>query len=271
MISVNMLSNYLYCPRKLYLQYVLKLARPPKEVLIRGRIRHRVFDTINELDKEIIKGIKSFTPYEDLVMVFRKEYSSAVREVLDQMKLELLEVGIESTTIFHKVWTIFLKEAQFKAQYVYDFMIHEKVYGDSLWQRLTPKILTEVSIESKELGLKGIIDRIEIHGENYIPVEIKTGKMPSEGVWPGDRIQLEAYMTLLVEEMNKNIKEGYIDYTDYNEKRRISMNPFVRDNILTTVQKVNEVLEGKLPSIVSNRNKCVSCSFRSKCHNLDSV
>jgi len=263
-----MLSTYLYCKRKLYLQYVLKLSSPPKDVLIKGRLRHEAFDRINLIDKDIVKEITKFMPLEDMSMMFRKEYSKILREVLDEMKLELLEVGVDPTSVFHSIWPTFLREAQDKAESTYNFMIAEKVYGDSLWKGLTPKIMTELTLTSLSINLKGTIDRVEISNGVYVPVELKTGKMPNEGIWPGDRIQLESYMSLLVEEMNKNVKEGYVHYVDHNEKRKIVMTPFIRDNVIKTVQNVNAVLEGKLPDIVTNRNKCVSCVFREKCYGL---
>ena len=265
-----MLSTYLYCKRKLYLQYVLKLSSPPKDVIIKGKLRHEAFDRINKLDKEIVKEIKRFVPLEDMIMIFRKEYSKILREVLDEMKLELLEVGVDPTSVFHTVWPTFLKEAQDKAESIYNFMVAEKVYSNSLWERLTPKILTEINLTSFSINLKGTIDKIEISNGNYVPIEIKTGKMPNEGIWPGDRIQLESYMSLLVEEMNKNVREGYVHYIDHNEKRKIVMTPFIRENVIKTVQNVNSVLDGKLPEIVNNRNKCVSCVFREKCYGLTS-
>ncbi|MBT3394926.1 CRISPR-associated protein Cas4 [archaeon] len=268
MISVNMLSSYLYCKRKLYLQYVLKISPIPKEAIIWGRLKHDIFDKVNSLDKEIVSGISNFMPLEEIIMVFRKEYSKIFFETLETMKDELIELGVDSTGMFHKMWPMFLREARDRAANVYGCMVREKVYGESLWSRLSPKILTEVTLSSYALDLKGAIDRIEIHNGEYTPIELKSGRMPKEGVWPGDRIQLESYMSLLVEEMHKNIKEGYVHYIDHDERRKISMNPFVRENVIKTVQNVNRILNGKLPPIVSNKNKCSSCSFRDKCYSL---
>ena len=47
-ISVSMLSSYIYCPRKLFLQKVLAVEEPPKESLVLGTLRHEIYDFINQ-------------------------------------------------------------------------------------------------------------------------------------------------------------------------------------------------------------------------------
>jgi len=50
-----------------------------------------------------------------------------------------------------------------------------------------PILISEQRIGSDKLQLKGIVDRIEVYENGYVPVELKTGKIPKEGVWPGHR------------------------------------------------------------------------------------
>ena len=56
-ISVSMLSTYLYCPRKLFLQKILMVEEPPKESLVMGSIRHEVYDYINNNGKDNLRRI----------------------------------------------------------------------------------------------------------------------------------------------------------------------------------------------------------------------
>ena len=56
-ISVSMLSSYLYCPRKLFLQQVLAVEEPPKESLVLGSLRHEIYDFINQSEEKIVTSI----------------------------------------------------------------------------------------------------------------------------------------------------------------------------------------------------------------------
>ncbi|MBI2659513.1 hypothetical protein HYX05_05440, partial [Candidatus Woesearchaeota archaeon] len=56
-ISVSLLSSYLYCSRKLFLEKVLLLEEPPKESLVMGSIRHETYDNINKKEEEIVTSI----------------------------------------------------------------------------------------------------------------------------------------------------------------------------------------------------------------------
>jgi CRISPR/Cas system-associated exonuclease Cas4 (RecB family) len=78
MISVTTLCSYLYCPRKLYLQYVLKLEEPPKEALLKGSIRHKAYEVINASEEELVKSIKKTTSLSDLQGKYHQRY----REIL---------------------------------------------------------------------------------------------------------------------------------------------------------------------------------------------
>ena len=56
-ISVSMLSAYLYCKRKLFLERVLGLFEPEKEALVKGTIRHETYDRVNRIEEKIVKSI----------------------------------------------------------------------------------------------------------------------------------------------------------------------------------------------------------------------
>ena len=47
--------------------------------------------------------------------------------------------------------------------------------------------------------------QVEVRAESLLPIELKTGKSPKEGVWPGHRVQLSAYVMLLEDNFNMNI------------------------------------------------------------------
>ena len=271
-ISVSMLSTYLYCPRMLFLQKVLAVEEPPKESLVLGSLRHEIYDFINQNEQKIVSSIREKIQYSQLLSTYKTRYSKILKEKIIQNKSKIREVNLDIVNVFKKTWPLILNEAELRAKNIFDFILEYNVYGNELWEKLTPKIISEKSIESEKLQLKGIIDRIEIHKNIYVPVELKTGKMPKEGVWPGHRIQIAAYAMLIEENFNTNVKEGFIRYLDTNETRQIAINPFMKEEIIELTKEIQNLLKNQeIPNYCENRNKCVKCSLRSTCYNEHEV
>jgi len=263
-MPISWISTYLYCKRKLYLEQVRNLKGSDNEFLIKGEVRHKIFDKINTVDEEIIKSIKSFKKIDEIQMVFRKKYYEIVNEIIKGSDTKLSS----GADFFHEIWPIVLREVELRASNVFNFMIRDKIYSDELWSNLFPKYLSEIRLEDNML--KGVIDRVEVYPEHVVPVELKTSKGPREGVWSGDRIQVESYMLLLEREFGKKVKHGFVNYLDSEEKRVVLNNEFVREYISTLLDSIDKCLDGKLPSFVKNRNKCARCTMKEECYKLKS-
>jgi CRISPR-associated protein Cas4 len=267
MISVSTLTSYQYCARKFYLDYVLKLARPPKASLIKGTIRHQLHDFLNKKEKEIVKDItKEF----DLVQteeLYLRHYSEALREAIRNNRSELEKLQIDMRQLFKETWPLILSESKLRATNTFKFAQRYNVFGDELWEKLTPKIESEFFLESQNIGLRGIIDQVEIYENDFVPYELKTGKMPEKGVWPNHKIQTGAYILLLQEKFNKPVKEAFVKYLDFDEARQVTMNPFLKEEIFALIKKVNETLiQKELPVYTQNENKCKNCELNNECH-----
>jgi len=267
-ISVSMLSSYLYCPRKLFLQKVLVVEEPLKESLVLGSLRHEIYDFINQTEEKIVKSIKEKIQYNQLILLYKTFYSKALREKIIKNKSRIKEVNLDIVDVFKKTWPLILEEAEIRAQNIFNFIQKYNVYGKELWEKLTPKIISELGVSSDSLQLKGIVDRIEVYENIYIPIELKTGKMPKEGTWPGHRIQIAAYALLLEEKFQTEIKEGLITYLDAKETRHIAINPFMKEEVITVIKEIQHILKNQtIPNYCENRNKCVSCGLKSTCYN----
>src|SRR3989338_2588383 len=97
MLSVTTLSGYLYCPRKTYLQYVLKLAPPPKSILTIGKIKHEVFDYINRIDEKIVTSITE-PIYQNILDAYKKNYGRIIKTIIEQNRDEIEEIREISET-----------------------------------------------------------------------------------------------------------------------------------------------------------------------------
>ncbi|MFH0936158.1 MAG: hypothetical protein V1815_00575, partial [Candidatus Woesearchaeota archaeon] len=66
MITITSLCEFLYCPRKLYLKTTLKPEIPLTEKLVKGKIKHKIFEKISNVEEEIIKSLTQQLPLEQI-------------------------------------------------------------------------------------------------------------------------------------------------------------------------------------------------------------
>lgn len=271
-IPVSMLSAYLYCSRKLFLERVLMLEEPPKENLVLGLIRHETYDQMNKKEEEIITSITQKIGLGEIQAMYRQRYLQILRKAIICNKKRIEDVNMEMIDAYKKSFSFIVKESGMRASHVSNFIKANGVFGKDLWQKLTPKILSELRVESSVLRLKGIIDQVHVYEDEYVPFELKTGRTPKDGVWPGHRIQIAAYSLLLQEHFKKPIKEGFVVYLDANEKRHIAINPFMKEEVRQLVNEIAALLESKeLPDYCNNENKCRKCGLKQTCYSGDEV
>lgn len=271
MISVSLLSSYEYCARKLFLEKVLKLVVVPRDVVVKGSIRHEVHDMISRAEKSFVKSIKKQVSYKEVLESYKKSHSDVLRQSIIKNKNKLTEVKVSLSGFFRESWPLILNESKDRAVNLYSFIKKHKVYGEELWKELSPKTETEYYLKSEELMLKGMIDRLEIYENKLVrevvPYELKTGSAPKEGVWPGHKLQTGAYVMLL--EKNKMfVREAFVKYLDNNETRQVMINPFLEKKVIETRDAVLQLFKAEeIPAICDNKNKCASCPLKERCLN----
>jgi CRISPR-associated protein Cas4 len=271
MISVSLLSAYDYCARKLFLEQVLKLFVIPREAVVKGSIRHEVHDRISKAEEAFVKDVKQEISYKEMLEKYKKLHSDLLNQSIIKNKSKLAELKISLTEFFKDAWPLVLEESKDRAINLHNFIKVHKVFGEELWKELSPKIETEYYVESEELKLKGVIDKLEVYDNKLVrevvPYELKTGSAPRDGVWPGHKLQTGAYVMLL--EKNKMfVREAFVKYLDINEARPVMMNPFLEKHVLTTRDAVLKIFQAKdIPAICDNKNKCTSCPLKEQCWN----
>lgn len=266
MLSVTALTSYLYCQRKLYLQKVLKFYEPIKEPTIKGTIRHEVYEQINQIEESIVTSITKRATKEELFNKYKTAHSKILSDIIRKYKEELKKLNLKPNEILKQTWHLIMEESITRAKNIWEFMQLHLVYGKELWQKLTPKIKSEFRITSEKLNLTGVIDQIEIYEKGYVPVELKTGQCPREGVWPNHKIQIAAYALMLEELYSTEIKEGFIAYLDAKQRRHVPINPFLKHEIIELMEKTNQLLKSaEIPEKTDNINKCKACGLREQC------
>lgn len=262
MLSVTTLSDYLYCPRKSYLRYVLKFIPPILEPVVKGRIKHDVFDAISKNEESLILNIKP-SDLSRVDVIYKQAYQDLLTESVSRFEKDIEKVGLTKEQVFNDSLKKFLDEASYKAKTLSCIIEKTGLFGEALLSYI-PRQKSELFLSSKRLRLKGVIDRVDVINDSHIPIELKTGSMPKEGVWPGHKIQLASYILLLNEKFKSN--HGFVEYLDFGVQRKIVMNPFLESEVKDLVGEVFNVFEsGDVPELCKNLNKCRACNFRNKC------
>lgn len=138
--------------------------------------------------------------------------------------------------------------------------------------------LRAVSLASKELGLYGVSDIIELHPtdneKNFIthplypgrwipfPVEYKHGKPKGDDV---DVVQLVAQAMCLEEVYGIRIQQGAIYYGKTRRRLDVDITDNLRDTVKSYAESMHEMFrQGKTPSAVKQAY-CRSCSLKDIC------
>ncbi|MFW6383021.1 MAG: CRISPR-associated protein Cas4 [Nanoarchaeota archaeon] len=267
MIPVNTLAAYLYCPRKLYLQKVLRIEEPTRESTLYGTIKHMALQGFSEREGNLVASIYPEHGLEDIKKSFEKALSTEIRSAIIEKKNSLKRLNLEPEQLFNKVFSRLKLQIETRAENAWKFIVRQKLYGRELWENLKPKIKSEYALSSETYHLTGVVDQVFVYPERLLPVELKSGKMPSEGLWPGHKIQLAAYMLMLEDNFGFSVKEGFVYYINEKEYRLLTMNPFLKQEVLKTRELVENLLTSKkAPSILKKESKCNNCALKDTCY-----
>ena len=259
-LSVTDLCSYMFCPRSLYIKLVLGMREPAKPVMVLGSIRHRVFEDANSREKELVERISSGTPAGSVAEMFSEAYAGILDRSIQAYSPQLDALKMDKAEVAEKMQTAVKAQSEERAGQILEFASKNRVFGNRLWEKLSPKIKSEVRIHSKELKLRGIIDRIEMYGKEYVPVEIKTGRVPRTGVWPDHRIQVSAYGMLIKEKFGATVKEGMVRYVKEGQTRQVAFNPFMEYEVMKVRNSVFEMAEKEMPKFCG-KSYCQLCSY----------
>lgn len=132
----------------------------------------------------------------------------------------------------------------------------EIMYVDELDRR--PKMFF-----SKRFGLKGRPDYVVLVGDDHIPVEVKTGRVP-RGPLFSHILQTAAYCLLIEEEYGKAPPFGLLRYK--TSQHEIDYTPDMRKLILEKLIDMREILTTRnVHRNHTRKGKCINCSRRKGC------
>lgn len=228
-ISVSSIISHYFCPRCAFLAFRKRLYVNTLQS-VEGQICHFAME-------------KFFAKEMDFVQCGMADGSKARNLFLNF--LELLQKDTESrfSYQYQKLGGDF-SAAWNRVEYILKRRFERLVLAPP---QSIPERQFEISLSSHNLGLTGRLDVIE----NGVPVEIKTGNVPSNGYGLSHALQVSLYALLIENKHFVNINVGYLYYSSADEIRAVNIDENLRiealrqrDATLYTFRNENEP-EGK--------------------------
>ncbi len=265
MIRVSSISEFVYCPVKLYLNHTQENEFQTSE-MIYGKLLHEVRRGYEEITKQNTWRIKENIELEDIFSTIFEEVPQFIKKV---SKKYSDKYGIEYSVLkkMSKDLEDDLKlESQFLSLKIKKILNTTSKRGGEIAELFFPQSLLEFSLKNEELNLRGKIDKIEIVNGIYYPVEVKTGLPPSKGVWLSDALQIAAYAVLLDYELNKEVLVGFVDYIMICERRPVVINSILHQKLFGVLDDIITMFEKQeIPEFKLNKNKCEKCEYMDVC------
>ena len=260
MLSVSQLRSYMFCPRQLYLKYVVKAPEFYKPELKQGLVGHYVRQELALRYGKVLEKIKKPISEKEILQLLREELDKILEELPSIYREKLKGEKQDTEKLKKELENELLALAKRTKQ-----VIKETGYlGKKLKEYLTPW-KTEMNVKSEKLGIRGRIDAVYREDDRIFPVEIKTGRPPTY-VWDSDKLQLAAYAMMLEERFDTNIPHGFVEYTQVNEKRPIVIDAKLRRQVFDVRDKVLDIIEGRACPQPKDTKKCESCGFYEVCY-----
>ena len=260
MITVNNIKEYLYCPEKLNLR--LENLDITTESQISGKISKEAFKEFDGIVQRNLWSLNGEMNIKDILNELFKD----VPPFLDTIYKQYLEEGIEDPIPLFERLKDDLRFKSWLTAIKVQKLLKDGINGSEAVKILYPPSFLEFKIENREVGLKGIIDKIEIIDGIYYPIVIQTNLPPFNGVWESDAVQTSAYSFLMEDEFNKEIRVGFVDYIKVGSKQPVVNSPLLNNKFIEIFENLNEmVYDGKKPEVRINVNKCRSCEYSEIC------
>lgn len=241
MIKVSDITTYIKCPRMCYFMY-------------------RGHDLINDISSAYLERI--------ILKELALTYDSAARsnDILPFLKTELERISNEIKVIYPKELKNTNDETMVRS-IIEILPLLDNISSNLSLNRdfyLGEIIHDDLILCSTKFGITGSPDRMVKINENFYPSIIKTGKIPDNGVWHADRIQLTAYSILVEEKYNSIVENGSIEYARQGIVRPVVIKRHERRKVLQIRERIKKIHEGFMPERPGDA-PCNICGYTGIC------
>jgi CRISPR-associated protein Cas4 len=252
MIQITDLVKLKLCPYRFYLEKMKKKRVPTNQQMYIGRVYHRIAEEVVRREGYIFEELQRGCTSRDVFDMLYAEYCRVVRNVILRRKKKLKSLGIDYEELMNSLRDHYKEVA-----------IEKAVSMRKAFKRKEEDVIVgsvEYYLENEELGLLGRIDRIELHGEVLLPVEIKTveKKRPTGS----EMLQLAGYALLLERERNTPVEKGIVEYP--SRRILVDIPDKLKEMVIQLRDYAREILNGEVPEKVRT-DKCDRCHFFEMC------
>jgi len=256
LINVTEITEYLYCPRKVYLKKIKGLKEIQNEKMVSGMLKHQVFEAFGNDERFLVSEITENIKEHEILNIYRKHLEVLSKYVIDSNLDKIKQFNISPEKFLADINNFMNREFDIRIVSVKK-ALDLGFLGADLWKNLKPKYITELRLESEILGLRGRVDRLKIDDE-IVPYELKTRKE----IYDSDKIQLAAYALLLEEKYGQPVTKGRVESQEKEED--ILITPELKDKVLKIAEEIRN-MDSAPEFKLSNFNKCNYCSFNNDC------
>jgi len=253
MINVTDLTKYLFCPYGFYAEKVLKVKVPHTSEMVKGSIIHRIEEVIAKKDAGIVSLVTPEMSEREISELLYENWKRIIKREVLRRREDLETAGEDHISFIKGLKHSFRNEAIVRGIKMKEIIGREEF-------RLY-ETLTEERVEDEGLGLRGVVDRIEIIEGHHIPVEIKSG-IPSLSKL--HKLQLAAYVMLCERKYGEEIPFGFLFFTMLDDKIAIFLTEDLREDVLEIRNEVEKVLGGFIPERIRRKN-CENCKYFNFC------
>ena len=140
--------------------------------------------------------------------------------------------------------------------------IHRNIDEAGITQEEGTVIYQQQWVWSDRLLVNGIIDAVEEHDGELVPVEYKKGKMAQH---LNDHFQLCAAALCLEERLGCCISYGEIFYHGNRRRQKVMFTPQLREATEKAIASARVAAQGKMPQPIDHAKKCQACSLIGIC------
>lgn len=142
-------------------------------------------------------------------------------------------------------------------------LLHDRVDTGIPESREGMRKLHSVHVASEQLGVHGVADLVEMHGEVPFPVEYKRGRPKAHRA---DEVQLCAQALCLEEMTGHAVPAGALFYGARRRRHAVAFDEELRILTARVATEARETMAtGTLPSPIYQAERCEGCSLKDLC------
>lgn len=163
----------------------------------------------------------------------------------------------------HRCWRMFCAGEFTENEYTIEgTSLHDRVHSLSQEKQGEDWQIRAIWLKSRQYGLIGKADLIEVSNGDIFPVEYKRGR---KGEWDNDELQVGAQALCLEEMTGKSVKIGYIYYAHSHQRQEIEISEDLRDRVRQTITEIQQLFTDNIVPQAVYSSRCRGCSLKSRC------